>query len=54
MYCKPTFIEKSRFKSICHKGNSAMHFIVAEWHMQQSCYSKQENGEKDAKNKSVK
>lgn len=26
MYCKPTFIEKSSLKSICHKGKTAMHF----------------------------
>lgn len=40
-------------KSICYKENTVMHFQVTKYHLQRSCYSKQENGEKkkDAKPK---
>lgn len=38
-------------KSICHKGNTVMHFIETKSHLQMSCYCKQENGAKDAKPK---
>lgn len=38
-------------KSICHKGNTVMYFIVTKNHLQMSCYRKQENSAKDAKPK---
>lgn len=32
-------------KSICHKGNTVMYFIVTNSHLQMSCYRKQESGD---------
>lgn len=36
-------------KSICHKGNTVMYFIVTNSHLQMSCYCKQESGAEEGK-----
>lgn len=40
-------------KSICHKGNTVMYFIVTKNHLQMSSHRKQENGAMDANAKTA-